>query len=182
MIRHIFAIALLLGPSLIGAGCGYRVMEYQSEGGSAPTICVITLSNDSEVPGLELMASEAIRKAVISRGGLRLTSDPAAADYVLRGRVLPVKTYGRTFTGVVLALEYSAELSMEVSIRGKQGADLRLSSRDLSASDLYLASADLEAGRKNRDEALRRLAQLLARRIHDVVDRELLSEARQAGP
>jgi hypothetical protein len=123
------------------------------------------------------MVSESIRKTVANRGGLRLISDPAIADYVMRGRILPVEIRGRTFTGVVLALEYSAEMSLEVSIRGREGRNLSLSSQDLNATDLYVASADLEAGRKNRDEALRRLSQLLAMRIHDVMDRDLLMEA-----
>jgi hypothetical protein len=175
--RHLLAIALLIGLWLLSAGCGYRLVQYQAAGGSAPSICIITLTNDSALPGLELMVSESIRKTVTNRGGLRLISDPASADYVMRGRILPVEIRGRTFTGVVLALEYSAELSLEVSVRGREGRNLSLSSQDLTATDLYLASADLEAGRKNRDEALRRLSQLLAMRIHDVMDRELLMEA-----
>jgi len=179
VIRHLLAIALLIGLWLLPAGCGYQLVRYQTAGASAPSISVITLENDSDIPGLELMVSEAIRKTVVNRGGLRLEAEPAAADYVLRGRVLPVEILSRTFTGVVLALEYSAEMSLDIRVSDEQGTKLKLSPGDLTASELFLASADLEASRKNREEALRRLSQLLAMRIHDQMDREMLLGAKQ---
>lgn len=174
VVRHLLPIAILIGLWLPASGCGYRLIQYGSADESAPSISIITLTNDSDVPGLELMVSEAIRRTVTNRGGLRLVNDPGNADFVLRGRVLPVEIQGRTFTGVVLALEYSAEMQIEIAVSDDSGTRLKIRAQDLTATELYLASADLEAGRKNREEALRRLSQLLAMRIHDVMDRELL--------
>ena len=39
----------------------------------------------------------------------------------------------------------------------------------LRETEIYLASADLEAGRKNRDEALRRISGLIAARVYDAI-------------
>ena len=36
-------------------------------------------------------------------------------------------------------------------------------------TERYLASADIEATRKNRDEAMRRMANVLAARAHDML-------------
>jgi hypothetical protein len=47
------------------------------------------------------------------------------------------------------------------------GTPLYLGKRSLTESEFYLASADVEAMRKNRQEALRRVAGLLAQRVHD---------------
>ena len=43
-----------------------------------------------------------------------------------------------------------------------------------SAQEVYLASADAAVLRKNRQEALRYLSGLLATRVHDTLDREVL--------
>ena len=110
----------------------------------------------------------------LRRGGLRLVPDPDSATYTLRGRVMPVDTVGRSFTGSVRAVEYRITLQLELKIDGRAGSELEFPRDELEASDLYLASADLEAGRKNRTEALRRLSGILASRVHDGIDRELL--------
>ena len=39
----------------------------------------------------------------------------------------------------------------------------------MKETERYLASADIEATRKNRDEALRKVAVVLAVRIHDLL-------------
>lgn len=154
--------------------CGYNIIHYRTAGARAPTLSLITFENDSQEVGIELLVSEALRREVLSRGGLRLVGDPDTATYTLRGRVLPVDTVGRSFTGSVRAVEYRITLKLELRIDGQDGFSLEFPRRELEASDLYLASADLEAGRKNRVEVLRRLSGILARRIHDGIDREVL--------
>ena len=54
----------------------------------------------------------------------------------------------------------------------------------LTGTELYLASADLEAGRKNRREALRRVADVLAARVHDALGLHFAaqSETGSSGP
>jgi hypothetical protein len=69
---------------------------------------------------------------------------------------------------VVLALEYEVRVRMELELV-RPGTPIGLDGRVVEESDLYLASADVEATRKNRQEALRRIASGLAVRIHDVM-------------
>jgi hypothetical protein len=171
---------LILFSLIVSSGCGYRLAGYrapdadESAATAAPRITVVTLVNESREPGIEVMASEAVRREVLHRGGMRLDSNPERADYVLRGRVLPLYTTSRTFSGVVRSLENRVTLRLAVDIVGKDGSSLPVPSEELTATELYLSSADLEVGRKNRTEALRRICTVLAQRLHDEVDRELL--------
>lgn len=160
-------------PILI-AGCGYRFVEYRGDDEQRRRIAVVTLDNDSQEPGVELLASQALRHEILTRGGLGLIDDRKRADFTLRGRVLPVRTRSRSFTGVVLAREYEVSLRLELRVEGTDGVGGSLLREEFEASEIYLASADAAVLRKNRQEALRYLCGLLASRVHDVMDRNLL--------
>jgi hypothetical protein len=155
-------------------GCGYRFVGYDAtqRDGEPRRIAVVTLENDSYEPGVELVVSQALRHEILGRGGLSLVDSGAAPDYTLRGRVLPVDTRSRSFTGDVLAREY--EVTLRFQIRVDEAGGPGLDDAEFSAKELYLASADAAVLRKNRQEALRYLGGLLARRVHDKLDRELL--------
>ena len=51
-----------------------------------------TLRNDSYEPGVELLVADALRREFLRRGAFQLTDDPAAADLVVSGSVLPIQT------------------------------------------------------------------------------------------
>jgi hypothetical protein len=167
------AIAILLWMHL-ALGCGYQVLRRGTASPEARRVAIETLENDSTEPGLELMVTDAIRRELLSRGGVLLVSDPGDADLVVEGRVMPVQTRTQSFSSVVLALEYTLTLTLDLKLRRADGRRLDLDPLSLRDREIYLASADVEAGRKNRQEALRRVAGLLASRVLDAVDRELL--------
>ncbi len=156
------------------AGCGYRFARYQGLDGEARRICVVTLQNDSQEAGVELLATEALRHEILTRGGLELISDPQAANYTLRGRVARVLTRSRSFTGVARAREYEVTLRLELQIDAASGSSVETQSETFEAGEIYFASADVAVLRKNRREALRYLSGLLASRAHDSLDRKLL--------
>ena len=83
---------------------------------------------------------------------------------VLRGRVLRLRTIPRSFSAVVLALEYSVTLEIDLQVARRDGELIPIDARSLKQTEIYLASADLEAARKNKIEALRRVSGLLAER------------------
>ncbi len=120
-------------------------------------------------PGLEFVVADALHREFLRRGALRVVDDPARADVVLSGSVLPVLVQGRSFSSVVLALEYQVTLRLALEAKRADGVELALDPVALTETELYLASADIEAQRKNREEALRRIAGVLAVRVHEAL-------------
>jgi hypothetical protein len=150
-----------------GSGCGYSVVGYGDGFGGIRTVAIETPANDSFVPGAEYVVADALRREFLRRGAVRVVSDPDAADLVVGGAVVKVRSSGRSFSSVVFSLEYELELVLDIEARRADGAQLAIGRRSLRESEYYLASADAEATRKNRDEALRRVASILAERVHE---------------
>ncbi len=160
--------ALGLGP----AGCGYQwVRTGDLEG--IDSIAVSMLRNDTNEPGVEVVVTDAIRSEFLRRGAVRLVEDPEAADMVISGRVLPMRVSGRSFSSVVLALEYEITLELELDIAARDPDALEpgyeIDRASVIESEIYLASADREAQRKNQQEAVRKLASTLAVRVHETL-------------
>jgi hypothetical protein len=162
------AAALLVCASAV-AGCGYQLVDYARPESGARKVALPTLRNDSYEPGVELLVADALRREFLRRGAFQLTDDPAAADLVVSGSVLGVQTSSTSFSSVVLALEYQVSLALDLHARRADGVEFKLDRRSLRETDRYLASADVAALHRNREEALRRLAGLLAVRVHDEV-------------
>ena len=174
-LRRSLKILSLLGCALLAQGCGYRLLRGSDAHGLR--ISVVTLTNDSVEPGVELTVTRALREEFLRRAAPRLVADPAAADWVIRGRVLPLATQAESFDTVALALEYRVEMSLTLDVTDAAGRALAIDAASLKGSELYLASADPEAARKNRQEALRRIADVLAGRIHDAIGLQLAERA-----
>jgi hypothetical protein len=164
-VRQFAAILLLLLAA--ASGCGYSVVGYGAGFDGIRTVAIQTPANDSFVPGVEYVVADALRREFLRRGAVRIVDDPAAADLVLGGAVSRVESAGRSFSSVVFSLEYELVLVVDIEARRADGEDLAIGPRSLRESEYYLASADQEATRKNRDEALRRVAAVLAQRVHD---------------
>ena len=161
----------LLAASL--PGCGYRLLRADPQ----TTVSIVTLENDSVEPGVEMLMTRALRQEFLRRGRPRLVADVDGADIVLHGRVLPLATHVTSFDSVSLAAEYKVEVELDLEARHSDGRRAVFDKSELRESELYLASADLEATRKNRQEALRRIADALAGRIHDALDLVLTAGA-----
>ncbi len=160
--------ALLLLLALC-TGCGYKLVRYEQAGADAPRLYVRTLENDTPEPRVELVFSEALRREVLRRGGLRLVSEASAGDFLVSGRVVGIDTSGRSFSSTVLALEYTIRLALDLHIQRRDGSSVPLDPHSLSNSEVYLTSPDVEAGRKNRGESLRRVCDVLAVRVVDAL-------------
>ena len=159
-----FVLAILA----LSLGCsGYRVVHASDGLGPIKKVAVQTLSNHSFEPGLELLVTEALRRELARRGGVVVVSDPGDADLVLSGAVLELQTNARSFSSIAFALEYQIDMSLALQARRPDGSLIGLDPAALRDWELYLTSADVEAERRNRDEALRRLAAVLAGRVRD---------------
>jgi hypothetical protein len=169
--------ALLLACSVavaVAAGCGYGLVRYAGGFGEVRSVAVDTPRNDSSEPGAELVVADALRREILRRRAPRLVSAPERADLVLSGRVLPVEVRGGAFSSVVMALEYELTLEIELHARRADGSEVALDRRALRETERFLASADVEAARKNRQEALRQAAALLAGRVYDALQETLV--------
>jgi hypothetical protein len=177
-LRSAAARAAVLPVVLVAlAGCGYQAVRYRSALPGVETLAIGPLANDTFEPGLESVVLDALRREALARGGLRLVEDPKAADLVLSGAVRRLTVAPRSFSSVVLSLEYEVYIGLELQARRPGGRPIVIDPRAQNESEIYLASADLEAMRKNRREAIQRLAGVLADRVWDS-----LYEAPSAGP
>lgn len=175
------ATALLVGSACLSlvSGCSYRLIR--DTDGRDVTVSVVTLENDSVEPGLELTVTRALRQEFLRRAAPRLVADARSADLVVRGRVQPLTTRANSFDSVALALEYRVEVTIDLAITRGDAEAIEIDPAALTEAELYLASADAEAARKNRAEALRRIAEVLAGRVHDALGLQLAARTEEAG-
>jgi hypothetical protein len=170
----VLALAALGGLTAATAGCaGYHVAGRQGTLGSVHRVAVEPLQNESYEPGVDVLVTDALVRELARRRDVEVVRDPARADLVLEGAVLPLSTRSRSFSSVELALEYEVELDVSLKARRSDGTTFDFDPTMLRDWELYLASADIEAERKNREEAIRRLAALLARRVNDALEARL---------
>ena len=154
---------------LLLSGCGYGMVRYGGGLGEVRTVAIDTPRNDSYEAGIEFVVADALRREFLRRRAPRVVKDPDAADLVLSGSVLPIRAGSRSFSSVVQALEYEVVLEVDLQARRSDGSEVPIDRRAMRESERYLASADSEALRKNRSEALRQAANLMAGRVYDAL-------------
>lgn len=135
------------------------------------TIAISTFENDSLEPGIELMLGNALINEFARPGRVQGTEKSADPDYTLTGSIKAVSTSSRTLTTNIRAIEFTVVVRIDpVLVRNSDGKKLKLDRLSRSADEVYLASFNQEISRKNREEALRRIAAVLADRIYDDVE------------
>jgi hypothetical protein len=160
----------LAGIVLAASACGYRFVRHEAAASGADRrVAIHALRNDSFEPGLDSVMNDALRREFLRRGALRVVDDPGSADLVIGGAILPVMWSSRSFSSVNFAIEYEVTLRLRLEVARADGEKIPLDATALAESELYLASPDIEVARKNREEALRRVAAALAGRVHDVL-------------
>ncbi len=162
-------VATFLALLVVGSGCGYSLVRYSGALGDVRAVAVSTPSNESFEPGIEFVVADALRREILRRRGMRLVNDPKQADLVLQGAVLPIEASGVAFSSVSLVIEYQVTLALRLEAIRPGGEPVPIDPRALQESERYLASADVQAARKNRDEALRRAASVVAERVYDAL-------------
>jgi outer membrane lipopolysaccharide assembly protein LptE/RlpB len=164
-------------------GCGYSIVRTGGSLGDVRSVAIQTPRNDSWEPGAEYVVADALRREFLRRKGVRVVENPSSADLVLGGRVSRLDTRTASVDSVVLVIEYEITLELELEARRSGGAAVPLDLGALRDSERYLASADAEVTRKNRQEALRQVASVLAGRIYLALQETLETDgAAPAGP
>ena len=161
--------AIWVLTSLALSGCGYSFVRYGAGLGDVRRIAIHGITNDSFEPGVETLVSEALSEEFMRRGALRLVDTTETADLVITGSVKSVEVRGRSFSSILFALEYEVRMQLALSLKRRDGTEVAIDPNALIESERYLASSDIEVNRTNRQEALRRLAGVLAGRVHDAL-------------
>ena len=65
---------------MLATSCGYSLVDYQSPPEGLASVSILTFSNDSYEPGIELVFADALRKEFLRRGAISVINDPAEAD------------------------------------------------------------------------------------------------------
>jgi hypothetical protein len=164
-VKRLLAVLLCVAP----ISCGYGLVRYSGGFGEVKTVAIETPRNDSYDAGVEYIVADALRREFLRRRAPRLVSDPDSADLVISGRVRPIHASGRSFSSVVLALEYELVLDVQLLARRSDGSVVPIDPRAMRESEGYLASAESEALRKNREEALRNASSVMAGRVYDAL-------------
>jgi hypothetical protein len=151
------------------AGCGYSFVRYGEGLGDVRRVAIEGLSNDSFEPGVEALVSDALSREFMRRGALRLVDTKETADLIISGSVKSVDVRGRSFSSILFALEYEVRMELALSLTRRDGTEVAIDPNALVDAERYLASSDIEVTRTNRQEALRRLAGVLAGRVHDAL-------------
>ena len=168
MPRRRLALACVALALALGA-CGYSFVRYGGGLGDVRRVAIRGLVNDTFEPGVDALVSDALAREFLQRGALRLVDDPAAADLVIGGAVRRVEVRRRSFSSILFALEYEVRMELGLSVARRDGTPVAIDPNALAESERYLASSDVEVTRTNRQEALRRLAGVLAGRVHDAL-------------
>lgn len=169
------ALALILALAAAPvAACGYKLVSYRGALGDVRRISIKGLQNDSIAPGYGGVMTEALLKEFQRRGALQIVENPSLADLTIGGRVLPIQAGARSFSSVVLAIEYQVTVTVSLDVRRRDGTLVPIDPGALTESEIYTASADAEVALTNRNEALRRIASVIAGRVHDALFERLM--------
>lgn len=131
------ALLLLFAP----LACGYRLAGTQTVvPGDIRSISVGRFDNQSRQEGLEKTLTFAFEREFYERGTLPVREDPNAGDGIITGTIREFKTRPVAFDQNEEALQYEAELTLDVSlVRQADGKVLWKGSR-LHTYDQYSVS------------------------------------------
>jgi hypothetical protein len=169
-------LAALASCVLGGTGCGYRFVDAAPAAApgnpAAGRIEIGVFENRSVEAGLERMLTDALLEEFTRRGQLRPVRS-GAAGYALSGEVREVRVYPSSVSSISLELENTLEMVLWVELRRGNGRELVWRHEALVLREVYTTSADAQVRDTNKEQAMRRLASELARRIHDELTQTL---------
>ena len=162
---------LALGLSLTLWGCGYHLV-----GGGASqlpshlkTIAIPVFDNQSSEPALQRPFTEALRRAFITDGRLRLVNDQNGADLVMTGTLTRYSIRAVAFNSFDVAIEYwvyfGAKVKVVERVNNKTYLDQTLNTRwD------YVADDSVTSSEASRQEALTQAYRVLSQRLVSLVN------------
>ncbi len=152
---------------LLSAGCGYHVAGRGSRlPTSLKTIAVPALENSTSRYRIEQRFTEALVHELLARTSYRVVADPAAADAVLRGRVVGLESSPLLFdTATGRATTFLVTVRVAIRLEERETKKLLYRNDNFLFREQYQVSTDIPSFFDEVDPALDRLARDFAARL-----------------
>ncbi len=162
---------LALALSLTLWGCGYHLVGKGS--GQLPphlkTIAIPIFDNQSNEPALQRPFTEALRRAFITDGRLRLVNDQSKADLVMTGTLTRYSIRAVAFNNFDVAIEYWVYFGAKVKVVERVNNETYLD-QTLDTRWDYVADDSVISSEASRQEALTQAYRVLSQRLVSLVN------------
>ncbi len=162
-------LSLLLSLTLWG--CGYQ-MAGRGASQLPPhlqTIAIPLFENNSSEPVIQRPFTEALRRAFITDGRLRLVNDKAGADLVMTGTLTKYWVRAVAFNVFDVATEYWVYLEMDVLVHDQVENKVYLKQKLKIRWD-YVADSRVAFTEASRQEALVQTYRVMSQRLVSLVN------------
>ena len=162
---------LALALSLMLGGCGYQ-MAGRGASQLPPhlkTIAIPVFENSSAEPALQRPFTEALRRAFITDGRLRLVNDQTGADLVMTGILTRYSIRAVAFNNLDVAIEYWVYLGTKVKVVDRVNNRTYLD-QTLNTRWDYVADDSVISSEASRQEALTEAYRVLSQRLVSLVN------------
>lgn len=167
--HKIICLGLLLSLTLWG--CGYQLA---GRGASQlpphlKTIAIPVFENNSSEPTIQRPLTEALRRAFITDGRLRLVTNKAGADLVMTGTLTRYSIRAVAFNNFDVAIEYWVYLGAKVKVMDQVNNKVYLD-QTLNTRWDYVADDSILSSEASRQEALTQAYRVLSQRLVSLVN------------
>jgi hypothetical protein len=133
-------MALLL-VALAPVGCGYHLIGTETAiPGEIHSLSVGQFANESRQVGLEKTLAFAFEREIYQRGTLPLRENPSEGDGIITGTIREFRTWPVSFDANDEALQYEAELRLDVVLRRQADNKVLWRSSNVRAYEEYSVS------------------------------------------
>jgi len=131
---------LLLLP-LLPLACGYRLAgTYETVPGDIRSISIGPFENRSRQEGLDKTLVFAFEREFYQRGTLPVRENPSEGDGILTGTIREFRTRPVSFDANDVALQYEAELTLDVTLRRQADGKVLWAGKRMHAYEEYSVS------------------------------------------
>ena len=165
------AVWLVLLAPLILWGCGYQ-MAGRGMSQLPPhlrTIAIPVFENNSEEPTIQRPLTEALRRAFITDGRLRLVNNKGGADLLMTGTITKYWIRAVGFSQFDVAIEYWVYLQVDVLVKDQVKNKTYLK-QTLKTRWEYTADDRVTTTEISRQEALIQTYRVLSQRLVSLVN------------
>ncbi len=162
-------LGLLLSLTLWG--CGYQ-MAGRGTGQLSPhlrTIAIPVFENNSPEPTIQRPLTEALRRAFITDGRLRLVNNQDAADLLVTGTLTKYWVRAVAFNQFDVVTEYWVYIEADVLVQDQVKDQIYLK-QTLKARWDYIPDNSVIISEASRQEALRQTYRVLSQRLVSLVN------------